>query len=341
MKSLFAVLFLLSFCLPSPLRASDDPPAGIDPAALPAAIRACDGWTLSDEPEIAAGDDLFLLIDGGAEIYHEYGFTQAVYQTCTAPDGRSINLELYEMESPAAAYGIYTFKTGVGGTPVAVGGEGWLESYYLNIWKGRFLITAIALDTAGDASADLITISRAIEAVLPGDSVKPPLVSILHDAMDITYLRGNLALFNWYQFDAEDIFGLREGVAGIYENHSALLIRYDTDSDADRWFENAKSHLRSSDRFDGFVEENARFEITDRKHTLLTCVCRDRWIVVLLAAGSREVNPDIETILKRAATVEAEAPQRSPGIRYQENGGQTRPHPDRRGGPRAQDPTRK
>ena len=38
-------------------------------------------WKPEDEPQHVEGEDLFLLINGGAEIYHEYGFTQAAVQS--------------------------------------------------------------------------------------------------------------------------------------------------------------------------------------------------------------------------------------------------------------------
>jgi hypothetical protein len=36
------------------------------------------GWTPSDAPKSYRGDELFVMIDGGADIYHEYGFTQVL-----------------------------------------------------------------------------------------------------------------------------------------------------------------------------------------------------------------------------------------------------------------------
>ena len=36
------------------------------------------GWTLSDAPKNYRGDKLFVMINGGADIYHEYGFTQVL-----------------------------------------------------------------------------------------------------------------------------------------------------------------------------------------------------------------------------------------------------------------------
>ncbi len=49
------------------------------------------------EPEYVVGDDLFQLINGGAEIYHEYGFKQAVSASYKNINDKSFNLEIYEM----------------------------------------------------------------------------------------------------------------------------------------------------------------------------------------------------------------------------------------------------
>ena len=100
-----------------------------------------------DEPQYVEGEDLFLLINGGAEIYHEYGFKQAVVQSYADDQDRSLNLEIYEMLDPAAGYGIFTFKRGKGGRDLELGDEACLQDYYLNVWKGDFLITFVGFDT--------------------------------------------------------------------------------------------------------------------------------------------------------------------------------------------------
>ena len=60
------------------------------------------GWKLSDTPKNFRGDELFLMINGGADIYHEYGFRQVQTAEYVDAGGKSINLEIYEMESPAS-----------------------------------------------------------------------------------------------------------------------------------------------------------------------------------------------------------------------------------------------
>ena len=109
----------------------------------------------SGEPEFAEGEDLYLVINGGAEIYHEFGFKKALFQTYTNSAGNAINLEIFEMENNAAAYGIYTFKTGKEGINLNLGHEGFLESYYLNFWKGNYLITITSMQTTSSFVNDL------------------------------------------------------------------------------------------------------------------------------------------------------------------------------------------
>ena len=66
-------------------------------------------WKSFGPREIYKGEALYLWIDGGASIYMEYGFEQAVTERYLGPDSQLITLELYEMEDPTSAYGIYTF----------------------------------------------------------------------------------------------------------------------------------------------------------------------------------------------------------------------------------------
>ncbi|MBK8476819.1 MAG: hypothetical protein IPL39_11070 [Opitutaceae bacterium] len=60
--------------------------------ALLARLEPAAGWTAPEPARVAVGDGLFDLIDGGAELYHEFGFRQAAswqLETKPAPVSRS------------------------------------------------------------------------------------------------------------------------------------------------------------------------------------------------------------------------------------------------------------
>jgi hypothetical protein len=96
-----------------------------------------EGWSLAFVPEEAEGDDLFLLIDGGAELYHEYGFKRALLMEYSGQGkgSRKINIEMYQMRDPFSAYGIFSFKAGARGEKLNIGSGAVLEDYYLNFYK--------------------------------------------------------------------------------------------------------------------------------------------------------------------------------------------------------------
>jgi hypothetical protein len=218
-------------------------------------------WEPSGEPEYVKGDDLFLLIDGGAEIYHEYGFKQAIAQGFKMKNGKQgsgFNLEIYEMLDPEAAYGIYTFKIAGEGQPLDVGDAGLLEDYYLNARKGNFLVTVTGFDAGKDTLAGIVEAAKAVMSkIKTTEPVSlPPLVHLLPTEyqnrlklIGIKYLKGNLALYNQYEFDSRNIFGLKQGVMGDYGGSRLFVFKYEDAVESRKWFENGKKELRQNPRF--------------------------------------------------------------------------------------------
>ena len=207
-------------------------------------------WEPAGTPQHVVGDDLFLLINGAAEIYHEYGFKQAITQGFKHKNQPSIgfNLEIYEMQNPAAAYGVYTFKTGDSGKPLNVGHEGLLEDYYINFWKGNFVVTVIGFDSKKETLAGIIKAAKLVSAKIKVTGQKPKLLRLLPKGdkyqlkpNGITYLKGNLALFNQYEFDSKDIFGLKEGVVANYRDFRFFVFRYKDAIECQKWSSTPKN----------------------------------------------------------------------------------------------------
>lgn len=187
------------------------------------------GWTRDGEPQEYEGEDLYTYIDGGAEIYQEYGFRRVVVQDYERSAGISVSLEIFEMETPAAAFGMYTFKRSGQGESLELGGGGELESYYLNFWKGRFLATLTGFDDSRGTVEGLVKIARALDAKLPvGERGEPALVESLPreglEPRSVKYLKGLLGLNNIYPFYTGRGLGFEAAVRGLYESGETLLI---------------------------------------------------------------------------------------------------------------------
>jgi len=121
-----------------------------------------EGWNAVDTVSTYVGQDLFLLINGGAELYHQNGFARAATQTFQDSDGHQISVECYEMNSIDGSRIVYESKISDNGEKLAIGDQAMLNSYYLNFYKGRFLVTLVGYDSDPKTLDGLQTLARVI-----------------------------------------------------------------------------------------------------------------------------------------------------------------------------------
>jgi hypothetical protein len=226
------------------------------------ADNAASGWTRDGEFQEYEGEDLYAYIDGGAEIYQEYGFRRVILQDYKNAGKRSISLEIFEMETPDAAFGIFTFKRSGSGKALPLGAGAELEAYYLNFWKGRFLVTLTGFDEAAETIDGLSAMAGAVDSMILDGGEAPGLVAVLPAEGlrpgSVKYLKGLLGLNNVYAFYTARGLAFREAVRGLYESGQTLIL-FDHGSDearASSWLE-LRSYLERSERFERTGSERA------------------------------------------------------------------------------------
>jgi hypothetical protein len=135
---------------------------------IASAAVAIDGWRMDYEPEIYVGDTLYELINGGAEVYHRFGFVQALATQYSDAENRSISLEVFEMRDIEGARNIYSDKTGGSGETLDIGDEAAGEDYYLNFRSGNYLVTITGFDSQPETRAGILNLARAVATELGG-----------------------------------------------------------------------------------------------------------------------------------------------------------------------------
>jgi hypothetical protein len=132
---LTAVVFAL-FVVAAPQASGQDMPS-----------LSFEGWKRSGEPEIYKRDGLYGYIDGGAEIFLQYGFRElsVTRYAATAGPGKSasktVTLEIFRMESPADAFGIFSVKrTGNEYVSPTILAPRWTSGGQANLMKGDYFI---------------------------------------------------------------------------------------------------------------------------------------------------------------------------------------------------------
>lgn len=242
MPVLAAVLLLASFCPPTWGQGATPDAENPLRRFLPDS-KILGGWTRDGDYQYFAGEDLYIYIDGGAEIYLEYGFSRVIVQDYKDRAGSRISLEIFEMQSPYGAYGMFTFKKGPRGETIGLGDRGQMDDYYLNFCKGRYLVTITSLDRAETAGEGGLAIGRAVDLFIQETSAEPALLARLpRDGLrtpSIKYFRGRLGVSNSLPLLAGAAAGIEEGVMADYDSGRTIGVFHypDEDSARKKWTE--------------------------------------------------------------------------------------------------------
>ena len=157
----------------------------------PASFGAGASWPLPDLPSLGgwkqAGnlatynhDNLYEYIDGDAETYFGFGFSAlAVGKFANEADKCSITLDLYEMSSPLAAFGIYTNGRSSDAKFVDVGAQGYTAENALDFWKGKYYVRVISEGETKDLESAVLAFGRSVAAKIEGQTGEPPETKIL------------------------------------------------------------------------------------------------------------------------------------------------------------------
>jgi hypothetical protein len=124
-------------------------------------------WVPDGPAQVAEGQELFTLINGGAELFLRHGFERAAMQNYSLAGGRPIQVEIYQMKLPDGAAQVFAWRGRSGELPIAIGDAGLDGEYYLVFRQGRFLVTVTAADTHPDSRAAILGLARAVERRFP------------------------------------------------------------------------------------------------------------------------------------------------------------------------------
>jgi hypothetical protein len=263
------------------------------------------GWTPVDTLIQYVGDDLFQMIDGGAEIYREYGFVRAGTQEFVDKSGHDVTIELYEMKDPGAAYGMFSFKTRGEGQDIPMGGGGRQTNYYLNFWKGRYLATLTGMDTSAATRTAITDFGGLMEKKIQETARPPELADRLRPVIDgrtpeVMYIRGPIALSNFYRFGASDVFGCQNGYVVDYTDFKAFVFAYDAETVCRAHFDAARKTFATDSSYSpvkiGSSMGADTFEVVDRRGHHLVCIRSGNYIVAAVGRTDAETQRLADTI---------------------------------------------
>ncbi|MBM3312560.1 MAG: hypothetical protein FJY80_13765, partial [Candidatus Aminicenantes bacterium] len=181
------------------------------------------GWIKSGPSRTFVRQDLFNHIDGGAELYLEFGFERVVVQPYT--NGKAeVVLEAYEMTTSLAALGIYLFQAGRESAWPDLRARNSSEETQAAVLKGRFFIRINNFDSIPGARPVMAALANAFLSSVPEEETSDPFRPLPAEGRvpgSERLIRGPLSLQPYFTFGEGDILSQGGKIFGLLAEYRA------------------------------------------------------------------------------------------------------------------------
>lgn len=245
-------------------------------------------WMLTNEPEFYAGDDLFFLIDGGADVYLEYGFREVAVSGYS--DGnRLVRVEVYLMTNAASAWGVFSARRPFPPLPGS--------SEYLALGKGYLM--GVEGDCYIVVSSDddeleyqwLIDFFKLFTHSFPeveNFQLSEFFPKATMQALNGVLFLGRAGFSSVYTLGAYNFNHFDKGMAWRFSSDSTrIILRYVNMELAAGDFKAFRAATASTDRFTHAYSDTATLIVCDRKKTILRLSLNKDEIKILISPAKQ------------------------------------------------------
>ncbi len=235
------------------------------------------GWVHTDSQRVFSPLNLYRQINGAAELFLEFGFRELTVQTYQEQRRQQeMQVEVYQMKSPASAMGIFLMRAGHETEHSDIPARNSGNHFQLMITKGNYFISI--LNVSGDSTLLPVMTNLAKNILRRIEPADTDLLTLLPQRNLIPHsqkiVRGIYSLRSIYTFGPGDILQLHGeifGVAGDFQypdhvGYTQIIIRYPDGATCRRAFEHLRANLDSNlrvikegDRHLTFKDDNSEY----------------------------------------------------------------------------------
>jgi hypothetical protein len=260
------------------------------------------------KPKIFKGKELYDYIDGGAEIFYEYGFAQAIGQRYAGGD-KSITVDIYEMDSPKAAFGIFSVQRDSDMPALAAGDDGTAADTMVAFYQERFYVVITANKPAPGTKQALVQIARAVSQKINKSSQLPKLIKMLPTSNLVPrskgYASGLLGLNTQFYLGDSNLLGINgrtvECVFARYkfkDNQAHLLvIRYPDSAAANAALHAAQEAFAKKYKAVTLKDISA---FSDKKNLFYRLAADNNFLYIISRSNSVDLIKEIESSINHS-----------------------------------------
>jgi len=178
-------------------------------------------WTAAGKDAVYDRKSLYDYMDGGAEVYLAFDFRQVFVRKYAGPGGKEISLDIYDMGSPAEAYGIFSCDRE--DPSVGIGQDSTYGFGLLRLRQGPYFMVVMSPDEGKDIDAAVLAVGKAVLPHLGPPGPNPPLLDLLPpDGLKTgrtSYFHSEINLNNRFFVASENIFRLGKTTECVFAEY--------------------------------------------------------------------------------------------------------------------------
>ncbi len=264
------------------------------PKALLPADNAISGWKIDSEPRTFTEGNLWEYINGAAESFILYGFTEVITADFTqeSSDYQAV-IDIYDMDSPLNAWGMYATECNADYDFKNIGVEGYIGGTALNFWKGQYYIKMTIFEDKDEIKQELEKLAHNIAEKITDTSGNPE---------QLGYFPENNMLPKSAKYLPKDILGqsfLYNGFEARYKQGSneykIIFATLDDAAETTQALDRYKQFISSGGKVnkDLTAPADGGFSGEDSFYGKMTAVRSGSTLVVVLGAASEQAGVDL------------------------------------------------
>jgi len=240
-------------------------------------------WQANTKDEIYDRETIYKYINGGAELYLAYGFKEVCARKYRGPGDNEIALDIYDMGTPADAFGVFSSEREDDDAGIGQGSE--YSDGLLRFWQDRYFVSVLAVGEEEVVGPVIKEIGKVVAAAIKSAGPEPDMLKLLPpDGLDkkrIRYFHTKLLLVKHYYLADENILNLSGKTDCLLAEYPVtgqepvylLLVRYPNFSLAKKAYARFLHAYMPEAVAVGVVEtENGKWAMAKHKRNMITIV---------------------------------------------------------------------
>lgn len=240
-------------------------------------------WKAEAEDVVYDRETLYDYMNGGAEVYLAFDFQQVFVRKFKRSGEDEIILDIYDMGSPAEAFGVFSCDREDEGA--GIGQDSEYGFGLLRFWKGRYFVSVIATGDDQAAKPAIFKLGKSVAGWLGPKGKKPEMLKLLPDKGllkdRISFFHSNVNLNNRFFIASDNILNLDRSTDCAFAEYEEkgqepvilMIVRYPDKAAADK--ANASFRL-------GYMPEAKDTGLAEMENRLWTMVKQKENIVAII-----------------------------------------------------------